>query len=70
MRRGHSKFFCVSKAEWKGNVLLWLPWSSSEHSFAQKLLNKNFVLFFGNTVSLLSWKISGTQGVFFTFFYI
>ena len=61
MRSEHSKLLAVSKGECKGNVL---PLTSSENTVLQNKY-KNFLLSsFKTTIKLLSWKISGIQGIF------
>ena len=61
MRSEHSKLLAVSKGECKGNVL---SLTSSENTVLQNKY-KNFLLSsFKTTIKLLSWKISGIQGIF------
>ena len=61
MRSEHSKLLAVSKGECKGNVL---SLTSSENTVLQNKY-KNFLLSsLKTTIKLLSWKISGIQGIF------
>ena len=61
MRSEHSKLLAVSKGECKGNVL---SLTSSENTVLKNKY-KNFLLSsFKTTIKLLSWKISGIQGIF------
>ena len=61
MRSEYSKLLAVSKGECKGNVL---SLTSSENTVLQNKY-KNFLLSsFKTTIKLLSWKISGIQGIF------
>ena len=51
----------VSKGECKGNVL---SLTSSENTVSQNKYKKILLSSFKTTVKLLSWKISGIQGIF------
>ena len=60
MRGENSKLLAVSKGEWKGNVL---SLTSSENTVLQNKYKK-ILLSSLKTIKLLSWKISGMQGIF------
>ena len=61
MRNEHSKLLAVSKGEWKGNVL---SLTSSENTVLQNKYKKILLSSLKTTIKLLSWKISGIQGIF------
>ena len=61
MRNEHSKLLAVSKGEWKGNVL---SLTSSENTVLQNKYKIFLLSSFKTTIKLLSWKISGIQGIF------
>ena len=61
MRSEYSKLLAVSKGECKGNVL---SLTSSENTVLQNKYKKILLSSFKTTVKLLSWKISGIQGIF------
>ena len=61
MRSEYSKLLAVSKGECKGNVL---SLTSSENIVLQNKYKKILLSSFKTTVKLLSWKISGIQGIF------
>ena len=61
MRSEYSKLLAVSKGECKGNVL---SLTSSENTVLQNKYKKILLSSLKTTIKLLSWKISGTQGIF------
>ena len=61
MRSEYSKLLAVSKGECKGNVL---SLTSSENTVLQNKYKKILLSSFKTTIKLLSWKISGIQGIF------
>ena len=61
MRSEHSKLLAVSKGECKGNVL---SLTSSENTVLQNKYKKILLSSLKTTIKLLSWKISGIQGIF------
>ena len=61
MRSEHSKLLAVSKAECKGNVL---PLTNSENTVLPNKYKKILLSSLKTTIKLLSWKISGIQGIF------
>ena len=61
MRSEHSKLLAVSKGQWKGSVL---SWARSENTVLQNKYKKILLSSLKTTIKLLSWKISGIQGIF------
>ena len=61
MRSEYSKLLAVSKGECKGNVL---SLTSRENTVLQNKYKKILLSSFKTTIKLLSWKISGIQGIF------
>ena len=61
MRSEYSKLLAVGKGECKGNVL---SLTSSENTVLQNKYKKILLSSLKTTIKLLSWKISGIQGIF------
>ena len=61
MRSENSKLLAVSRGECKGNVLLL---TSNENTVLQNKYKKILLSSLKTTINLLSWKISGIQGIF------
>ena len=61
MRSEYSKLLAVSRGECKGNVL---SLTSSKNTVLQNKYKKILLSSLKTTIKLLSWKISGIQGIF------